>query len=429
MLFWRISWRIPFDRGEGPLLMKSFQVVFTVFLSLLCGGLGAQRVAPFSISVGTQTIGVRYQFTDETALVETARLIEAMGSDTLKFALTPKYPDDYLMKADSRIQSLADLIQYEKSFEEVMDMPFRNFMIWVYPFADQRSAFFRGEIPEAEAEGIYREIYDFTVYLLTRYAGSGKSFFLGNWEGDWHVLKEIYDYNLDPEPATIEASKAWFLLREKAIADARRDTPHEGVEVYFYIELNHVKKSIEADRPAIVNAILPFIKTDYVSWSSYDVISDLLMELDPSDAKQQVFDALDYIERHLPPSDVPGKRVFIGEYGFPRSKVKEAAIQSSYTAAVIKWGLEWGCPFILYWELYCNEIEPETGKHRGYWLIDDQGVRQPTWFLHQDFLDRANHYVRDFQQRHGKMPTQEVFNREAAAWIQPFSTWKVTPHR
>ncbi|MFT6235577.1 MAG: hypothetical protein ACJAU9_000654, partial [Lentimonas sp.] len=30
--------------------------------------LNAQRNAPFSLSVGTQSIGVRYQFTEDTAL-------------------------------------------------------------------------------------------------------------------------------------------------------------------------------------------------------------------------------------------------------------------------------------------------------------------------------------------------------------------------
>lgn len=407
--------------------MKVILLTSLVLLSLSASVVEAERPAPFSFSVGTQTIGVRYQFTSEPALLETARAIEQMGSDTLKFALTPKYHDDYRLKRDPGIQSLADLIAREKSYEQAMDMPFRNFMIWVYPFADQRSAFFKGQIPEDEAKGIYREMYDFTAYLLKRYAGSGKSFFIGNWEGDWHLNKERYDYNLDPEPETIKAAIQWFRLRAQAIADARRETPHQNVEVYYYIELNHVRKSMDAGRPSIVNAVLPHIQTDFVSWSSYDVISEQLMKLDPADARQRFFDALNYIERHLPPSDVPGKRVFIGEYGFPLSNVKDPDLQRSHTAAVMKWALQWGCPFILYWELYCNEIDPQSGRHRGFWLIDDSGDKQPAWFLHRDFLRRARTFVEQYRELHQKLPPQEVFNRAAASWIQPFATWKVQP--
>ena len=187
---------------------------------------GGERQAPFSLSVGTQSVGVRYQFSDDTALVESAKQIAALGSDTLKIALTPNYPDDYRLNKDPEIESLMDLIKRKPSYEEVMDMPFRNVMLWVYPFSDSKSAFFEGNISDEEAKSIYEEIYTFTTYLLKRYSGSGKSFFLGNWEGDWHVLKERYDYSLDPNPESIEGAIEWFRLREKAVADARRDTPH-----------------------------------------------------------------------------------------------------------------------------------------------------------------------------------------------------------
>ena len=379
--------------------------------------LAAGRQAPFSLSVGTQSIGVRYQFTEECALVESAKEIAALGSDTLKIALTPNYVDNYLLEADPEIRSIMDLIRKKPSYEQVMDMPFRNIMLWVYPFSDSKSAFYKGSIREKEAKAIYGEIYDFTVYLLQRYSGSGKSFFIGNWEGDWHLQKEKFDYNLDPEPESITGAIQWFNLREKAVADARRDTPHADVEVYYYIELNHVAKSLDNDRPSIVNRVLPHIRTDYVSWSSYDVTKPAAL-LGGEKGRERVFQALDYIESHLPASDVPGKLVFIGEYGFELSSFKTPGRQRQYTASIMKWSLEWGCPFVLYWELYCNEIEPATGEHRGYWLIDDEGEKQPVWHLHKAFLDRANAFVDTYKEQHGRLPCQDTFNREAAAWVE-----------
>lgn len=402
--------------------MKKLTLITILFGSLSL--LSAEREAPFSLSVGTQTIGVRYKFTDEPALVETAREIQSLGSDTLKIAVTPKYTDDYLMEPDPSIKSVHDLVRTKAAYEQVMDMPFRNIMLWLYPFSDEKSAFFDGKIPEKEAKAIYDEIYEFTAYILRRYSGSGKSFFIGNWEGDWHVLKEIFNYELDPEPESIEGAISWFKLREKAVSDARRETPHEDVSLYYYIELNHVKKAMEDDRPTIVNEILPHIKTDFVSWSSYDTTVEAA-KVGGEEGRQMVLDTLDYIESHLPESDIPGKRVFIGEYGFKLSAVKDVALQQKYTASIIKWGLEWGCPFILYWELYCNEIEEKTGEHRGFWLIDDHGDKQPVWFFHKAFLRKANHFLETFESKHGKLPTQEEYLQRAASWVHEFETYRV----
>lgn len=378
----------------------------------------------FSLSVGTQSIGARYKFTQDNVLEESAQEIAALGSDTLKIALTPNYATDYMLEKSAQIRSVMDLLQSYPSFERVMDMPFRNIMLWVYPFRDSKSAFSKGFISESDAEGIYREIYDLTAHLLKRYSGSGKTFFIGNWEGDWHTLREIYDYNLDPTPEAIQGAIQWFNLREKAVADARRDTVHADVQVYFYIELNHVRKAMEADRPTIVNRVLPHIRTDYVSWSSYDVTKPAAV-LGGEEGRALVVNALNYIEAHLPPSDIPGKRVFIGEYGFELSSFKDADLQRKYTASIMKWALEWGCPFVLYWELYCNEVDAATGKHRGYWLIDDQGVKQPVWFLHQEFLSRARRFVADYQAKHGQLPSQSRYNQAAAAWLEDFVTYDV----
>lgn len=371
----------------------------------------------FSTAIGTQTIGVKYQFTDESTLVETAKGILEMGSDTLKIAVGPKYEENYKFPKDPEVKSVLDLVRRYPDYGRVFDMPFRNIMLWLYPLSDRMSGFNVAEIPAEEADAIYREIHEFTVHLLKTYSGTGKSFFIGNWEGDWHMLKMNYNYDLDPTPETIKGAIQWFNLRQKAIADAIRDTPHHDVRVYFYIELNHVRKSMDNDKPTIVNSVLPHIKTDFVSWSSYDITTRAAMR-GGEEGKQRVFDALDYIEKHLPPSDIKGKRVFIGEYGFNREQVADAAQQAEYTRRIMRWSLEWGCPFVLYWELYCNEIN-EAGKHRGYWLIDDKGEKQPVWHLHRDFLSKANRFVEEFAAKNGRRPTQMEYNRAADAWLQP----------
>lgn len=371
--------------------------------------------AGLSLVIGTQIINAHYHFTEEPALIEMAKAVKELGSDTLKISVSPKYPKLYHIPQDPEIKSARDLISREPSFKAVFDMPFRNIMFWLYPFSDSLKQFRTGKLPQAEADKIYQEIYDVTAYLLQTYTGSGKSFYIGNWEGDWHTIEGL-DKKADPTPEALQIMREWLLLREKAISDARRDTAHSGVNVYFYVEINQVKKAMKEGRPAIVNQVLPHIKTDFVSYSSYDVTKGAMKEGGEA-GRKQFFEALDYIEKNLPPSDIKGKRVMIGEYGVTFESVRDPQIQANRVAELMQWSLEWGCPFVLYWQLYCNEINERTQKNRGYWLIDDKGVKQPVWYLHQNFLTKANAWVNDYSKRHGRLPSQVEYNAAAVEWL------------
>jgi hypothetical protein len=345
-----------------------------------------------------------------------AKAVRELGSDTLKLSVSAKYPELYHIPQNPRIKSVRDLVASDDSFKTVLGMPFHHLMLWLYPFSDSLSQLHEGKMSPKQNDLIYREIYDFTAYLLKTYTGTGKSFYLGNWEGDWHTVKG-YDQATDPTPGTLARMRDWLLLREKAVSDARRDTPHQGVNVFFYVEINHVRKAIKEGRPAIVNRVLPHIKTDFVSYSSYDV-TKAAMRTGGEEGKRQFFEALDYIEKHLPPSDMRGKRVMIGEYGVPLESVPDPAIQAKQVAQLMSWALEWGCPFVMYWQLYCNEINPQTHKHRGYWLIDEQGVKQPVWHLHHDFLRQSQAWTAAFRKQHHRDPLQSEYNQAALEWIR-----------
>jgi hypothetical protein len=411
-----------------PLRQKSPQhraargiTLFSVVVSLMAPPLRAcDKTSPVPQSdlrlvIGTQMISAQYHFTKEPALIEMAKAVKELGSDTLKISVSPKYEDLYQIPKDPQIKSARDLISREPSFKAVLDMPFRHIMFWLYPFSDTLRHFRTGKLAQPEVDKIYQEIYDLTSYLLKTYSGSGKSFYIGNWEGDWHTLVG-QDKKADATPQALQNMREWLLLREKAISDARRDTAHSNVKVYFYVELNLVKKALHEGRPAIVNQVLPHIKTDYVSSSSYDVTNQA-MKVGGEEGRREFREALDYIEKHLPPSEIKGKRVIIGEYGVTFESVRDAQIQAKRSAVLMRWSLEWGCPFVLYWQLYCNEINERTQKHRGYWLIDEQGVKQPTWQLHQDFLHKANSWVSEFSKRHGRPPSQMEYNKAAVEWL------------
>jgi len=73
--------------------------------------------------------------------------------------------------------------------------------------------------------------------------------------------------------------------------------------------------------------------------------------------------------------------VFIGEYGFAAQGITPKE-QDVRTRQVMRAGLKWGCPFVLYWEMYNNEVG-KSGDQTGFWLIDDHNTKQPVYFTHQ----------------------------------------------
>jgi hypothetical protein len=95
-----------------------------------------RRVDTVNYVLGTQTIGVKYKFTEKTSLVETAERIHEMGANILKFSLSKRSMGDlYSLPKDDSIQSLVELASKEPSVKAVLDMPFAYYHIWVYSFA------------------------------------------------------------------------------------------------------------------------------------------------------------------------------------------------------------------------------------------------------------------------------------------------------
>ena len=150
----------------------------------------------------------------------------------------------------------------DPSVRAVLDMPFSNYILWAYPKTSQGNQFRPENLPTE-----YREMYDLTHTLLTTYDGTGKTFYLGNWEGDWHLLHLKRNY--DPTPEEVQNMIAWVNNRQKAVDDAKRDTLHREVQVYCYMEVNRVVDAMQG-KTRMTNAVLPKTDVDFVSYSSYN---------------------------------------------------------------------------------------------------------------------------------------------------------------
>ena len=379
-----------------------------------------QILDDFNYVVGTQTVGAKYKFTEETNLVETAREIAAMGSNLLKISMGPRYWwENYDIPRDTTITSL-ELLAQEASMKEVLSMKeFKYYQIWAYEFSqytqepagqkiDKNQIKFIDGLDDAEAKMVYDEIYNLAKYLLVTYSGTGKVFYLGNWEGDWH-LRWDYKRKKDADPKTIEGMTRWINVRQQAVDDAKRDVAHHDIEMYYYIEVNLSDLAVEG-KSCVTNSILPNVNTDFVSFSSYTATNPPKSE---EAMEKMLVEHLDYIASKIQPKEgIEGTRLFIGEYGW---NTKDYSLEEIDQRAkwVMKTALKWGCPYILFWEMYNNEIT-EEGENRGYWLIDEKGEKTPLYYTHQNFYKESREFVGKFYDKNHRAPSAEEFAKAAA---------------
>ena len=333
-----------------------------------------QQVADYNYMLGTQAFNPNYQFTDESPLMEIGGRIVEWGSNMIKFYATD----------DDMIDEL--LGKYEFS----------------YVFMWYRSdPYFKDGYSEAEAKADYDAFYAYTKKLLTAYNGSGIEFYLGHWEGDWYYLDNYNTAQKEVSDTVTEGMIAWMNNRQKAVDDAKRDTPHENVYVWNYIEVNRPSDALDDSYDRVVNRVLSHTNVDYVSYSAYDTMDA---------SAQQVARVIDLIYDNLPEKEgVPGPRVFVGEIGQPAANqgfngAKHRNVNMKNIAKYLRCEVK----FVLYWQMYCNE-KLEDGSSRGFWLINDKNEPQPLYDSLQYVLWDAQTYVREFITKEGRAPTNEEY--------------------
>jgi hypothetical protein len=363
----------------------------------------------YNVRVGTQTFNGLYQFTTNSLLVETAQAIKGMGSDVIKFYLGTDVPLQSHITLGANITNLLTLVRDEPSYHRVLDMPFLHFVMWAYPFGNSWP--FDGYSPSERADD-YREMYDLTCYLLTNHNNSGKTFYLGHWEGDWYLLPN-YNTSTNPSPVAIQGMIDWLNNRQKAVDDAKAAIAHRNVDVFNYAEVNRVLDATSGNtniNQRAINRVVPFVTNlDFVSYSSYDVMEASAATLSAT---------LDYMHSMLPTnkaSVVPGERIWIGEYGWGSL---DNATQEQNSRAYIQRLLNWnpGPRFILFWEIYDNET------NKAFWLIDSNNVKVPSYYLHQRFLNNARLLTAEFKERNGRLPNDSEFGPLVAPMLnQPLS--------
>jgi len=364
------------------------------------------QLEPYNFVLGTHAISGSYQFTSDNLLVEQAKKIREMGSNILKITLGKNSPDIYGINEVVKSTKTLALFTNNVPYKTVCNMDFKYIFFWVHTLTNVD---WKNDMGAANEKIIYDEMYEFASHILKTYDNSGKTFFIGNWEGDWLLIPN-YDRTVTPSPTFIANMTKWFQVRQRAIDDAKKASTAKNVALYHYIEANLVLKAMNGE-PAVASSVLPNVDVDLVSYSSYEAIKDKTY----AQKKIDLDNIFKYLEAQLKPkSEIPfSRRVFIGEYGYQANASKPETIQKQFdeTKEVMKIAFELNLPFALHWQMYNNEYENGISKQMS--LINESGAKTRQYFLHENFYKAMNTYLKEEMQKNSKYPTSAQFNAKA----------------
>lgn len=329
--------------------------------------------------VGTQVFGPAYKFTKDEAVLEAAKGISAMGSRILKInAVSGQQLTPYIA------------------------MPFTHYVLW-YRSTNEWTKGFTPELKRRE----YNAVYQFTKDLLTRHDATGKTFFLGHWEGDWYLLPDK-DVKKDVSPELAAAMIEWLNVRQKAVDDARSEVPYSKCRVYTYTEVNRVRDAMKDGRKRLVNAVLPKANVDFVSYSAYDC------QLLPV---EEIRATLDYVNAQLPPkAGLPVKRVFIGECGLSwKACGGDGAKHDRSNREILAKFMTWKPAMTLFWQYYNNEVV--DGEQVGFWLVDHKNNKTPLHATMTELFAAQEEAAREMRSRTRRLPSYEEIAAFSENWL------------
>lgn len=345
--------------------------------------------------LGTTHVIGRYYHTKKDYLNEGADEVLAMGSRVIKlwfYAKRHEHPNAaYPFNSDwKKVDTLVEGAKLPY-WEAVFDKPFTTYILCVTSLG-RTDNYWVDSITLENAQDEARQFYELTKHFLTTYQGTGKTFILQHWEGDWMTSPDperLTDEDLYPEPVVFKNMVKWLNARQAGVNKAREEFGQNGVHVYHAAEINRVVKSMLEGKPRMVNKVIPFTNVDLVSYSAHDAMLSVI-----KGEGDLLGPAIDFIKKNLPPSVVFGDNsVYIGEYGAPENRFTEEQINQVLTNTV-QIALDKKCPYIIYWQLYCNEPKPNVKLPSwnnedfwGWWLIRPDGSKSQAWHYFNNVLN------------------------------------------
>lgn len=302
-----------------------------------------------------------YGFTQENYLQEGAERIRQLGSESIFIYLTPNFRTTYPDKGSDSWPAqdpsyISDLVQAEP-YKKVLDMGFKTIVMTTYTFAN--SDHVAGFAANGNAQAEEDEFYNLATYLFRTYANTGKTFILKNWEGDWIGLPG-HDTSQNLTDSMAKDMITWLSARQRGVTRARRDAGNPaGVNVFNAVEVNRVLDYAQNGMNRVINAVVPAVGADMVTYSSYD---STLAGTDPNSMQAAVTQALNTINRLAPdPLGLGSKRMLISEYGLYENKRESEATWRTKT--ILETAQAAGLAGAFMWNVFDNECHESDGQN------------------------------------------------------------------
>lgn len=357
-------------------------------------GSGSSPSAPAPTQVSTAfTAGIthvdgKYRFTNNNYLIEGAQKISGVGSNSIFIYLTPSFRDEYPDESStnwpsSDPTSLAELAQ-TSPYDQVFRMPFSTIVLTSFTFANDDSVLGMAGSPDRQ-NSEEDEFYELAKYLYSTFTGSGKTFVLKNWETD-SFAANLGNTSGNIPQNVVNDLVAWLSARQRGVTRARNEANDSSVLVLNGAEVNRVLEYAQNGLNRVINAVIPQVGADMLTYSSYD---STLAGSDTSSMQQVFAQALQTIEKFAPdPQGMGNRRILISEYGlFEMQKPGDIWRADALLSAAKSAGL-YGA---FLWNVFDNECKengqyapvasaqgdpkrPTNADCRGLWIVRPDGT-------------------------------------------------------
>jgi hypothetical protein len=356
--------------------------VVAALVSVLLAANAAEAQSAAADRVGSAHVAGAYSFGPGDFLNEGAERVLETGMRVIKvYLLRPQVFYPVRSAWPPQFSSMVETAEHPH-FRDLFAKPFHTYVLTAYSTVGEDEHYFRRGVTNEEYAAERAQFEELARHLLTAYRGTGKTFVLSNWEGDW-ALRGTFCAHPDCDPAepAISGMTRWFNARQEGVDRARRAIAGSDVRVYHACEVNLVVAAMYGQR-TVTNDVLPRTRCDLYSYSAYDAIATASDDPELGWSRSFFRMALDYLQRKAPDSAAFGARnVMIGEFGWPEvASAQDPDASSEKSLRVIRMtveeGLDWGCPYLLYWQVYDNEARvrpPGNDDVRGFYLVRPDG--------------------------------------------------------
>lgn len=359
---------------------------------------------PISQILGATYWGSRYipdLEEKKSGMQSAADALRTMGTKVVKLSLdlmASVYPFDEWASTGT----IKDILM-QKPMQIMFDRDFSTyFLVAVEPLHVNWSL----GLSDAELNYVKDEFYQAARYLIEKYQGTGKTFVFQNWEAD-----NMLSYT-SADSTAVKGMIDYFNARQDGVEKAQKQFSL-GHDVYVYnaVEVNRIL--LRSSIPKVIDDVVPYTHADLYLYSSYEKKEAYDVQTPPGDEcekklKELIVGALDQYAAKAPDSKYFGsKNIAISEFGYPETIAKNQYSlfgadnwQKLVAQVHVDAGREWGAQYIVYWELYCNELMDEAKSAmdwkklsnddmKGFWLIRPDGSFSKTYDYFKNLFDVA----------------------------------------